>query len=410
MRVARQLVAALLVGGIALAAACGGDSGGGPVVPKTLVIAAGDSQSGLTGVTLATPLAVRLLGSDNRGYRDGVITWTVTSGSATLATPTSTTDSTGIANNTLTLGGTAGQVTVQAVLTSLAPVSFAATSCDDPPFTFGSRVTGNLATTDCRFQGFYTDFYLLNLVDSAQQGLTVTDSALTYDAYFELYTNTGYYVGFDDDISGTNTNAQLDAIVAPGAYLLAPSSFSANVTGAYSLSAVARSQALANCSLVWVTRGVSLADSLTASDCTDGGGFHGDVVAIVAQTGTVIRVAQHSAAINPKLQLLSSAGVLLAQNDDSAVTGTNSYIAYTVPATAAFVIMAGSSTAGETGAYTMDISAATTLTGTAAEAPRGVAPFPFGAARLSKDWSRLWRTRQVSQLPHFRPSSAAKTP
>jgi len=106
----------------------------------------------------------------------------------------------------------------------------------------GDTVPGALATSDCRVSGFYTDFYELAVLaegGGGPQGLTLTMTG-AFDTWLELYRQSGDFLGFDDDIDSTNTNSQLSAIVAPGDYLLAPSSYNPLVVGAYSVSALTR--------------------------------------------------------------------------------------------------------------------------------------------------------------------------
>jgi len=85
----------------------------------SLVNISGNSQSAGLGLALAAPLVVQ---AQNAGIgTPGVnITWTIVSGSATLGSPTSTTNAVGLANNTVTLGATAGPIVIRAQRTDAA--------------------------------------------------------------------------------------------------------------------------------------------------------------------------------------------------------------------------------------------------------------------------------------------------
>jgi hypothetical protein len=368
MRRSSWLAFTLMLGGVLLALACGGDGGGGPVTPKTLLAVAGDTQSGLTETQLSNPLRVRLLGSDNRRFAGAPITWTVTAGDATLSSVSSVTDDTGSASAALTFGLTPGQVSVRATVSDVPPVTFTETSCDYPPITPGTPIAGALSTTDCRFGGYYTDFYGLDMT-SGQQEITLTDSSGAFDPYLELYTFDGEFVAFNDDADSV-THSRIDAIVAPGNYLVAPSSFDILTTGAYKVGAVTRAQGLVNCEVVWVTRGVVVTDSVTNTDCGSAVEGHYDVVAIFVKQGSVLTLTQRSTAVNAKLRVLSFSGIQLAINDDSATGNNNAFLAFTAEQPDVHYVLIGTSTSAETGAYTLTISSSTTLS----QAPRPLSP------------------------------------
>src|SRR5947208_6139708 len=85
--------------------ACG-DPGGSPVMPSALVVSAGDHQAGPVGVPLPIPLQVALTGTDGRPFSGAVVTWRLTSGDGSMSPDSATTDASGIARTTLTLGPT----------------------------------------------------------------------------------------------------------------------------------------------------------------------------------------------------------------------------------------------------------------------------------------------------------------
>ncbi len=80
---------------------------------RTIAIVSGDGQTGTTNTALADPLVVSVLDGGNPAT-GVVVNWAVTSGAATLASATSTVAANGQASNTITLGATAGPVTITA--------------------------------------------------------------------------------------------------------------------------------------------------------------------------------------------------------------------------------------------------------------------------------------------------------
>ncbi len=371
-----RVAAAALIGAALVGLGCGDSNapGGGPT---TLLRVAGDSQSGVVGAALPTPLRVRVMGSASQPSRNVTVSWTVTQGTATLGAPSSQTDTLGYASTTLTLGGVVERIAIQAAVASLQPVTFTATACGFPAFTVPDTVAAAFRrATDCRLGGYYTDFYSLDLT-SGQQGVTIAMSSDSLDSWLELYTSAGSIIALHDDIDpGVIQNSLIHAIVAPGNYVIAPSSFDADTVGPYTLSVVSRSQSLTGCEDVWVTRGVTVTDSVTAADCVDGSGkFYADGVAIVAFAGSVLTIAERSTAFDAQVGLYRDVndglGTLqfVAANDDSAGIGPDSYLVVTAPFTARYVVFAATADSFATGAYTLAISASATAAGAGAVAP-----------------------------------------
>jgi uncharacterized protein (TIGR03437 family) len=119
------------------------------ITPAALTIVSGNSQSGTTGTTLAGKLVVKVTGSDGNPYAGATVTFTVASGSATLnpSTPQQTA-SDGTASTAVTLGNTAGTVTVTASVTGLTAVTFTltATPNNGPQISAGGVVSAGLSS------------------------------------------------------------------------------------------------------------------------------------------------------------------------------------------------------------------------------------------------------------------------
>jgi hypothetical protein len=94
--------------------------------PTTIAAVSGNSATGSVLTALVAPFVVKV--TDNAGNpTSGVaVTWTATNGS--MASATSTTDASGNASNTMTLGTLAGAATAKASLSAAASVSFTVTA------------------------------------------------------------------------------------------------------------------------------------------------------------------------------------------------------------------------------------------------------------------------------------------
>ena len=98
----------------------------GVAIPRTFEKVTGDDQEGVAGAALAHPLVVSVLDHNGLPHVGGAVTFAVASGGGTLSTTTATTDSSGRASATLTLGRNPGTNTVTATVGDLEPVTFTA--------------------------------------------------------------------------------------------------------------------------------------------------------------------------------------------------------------------------------------------------------------------------------------------
>lgn len=366
------------VGMTALGLACGSDSTGPSASSVTGI--AGDNQSAARGAALPVPLSFTALNSSGQPAQGIAVTWSATpTAGAAFSPTTSTTDVNGVASTTVTLGNTIGPITIQASLNGVSPVTYHATVLDPCDFfttyTIGQSVNASLATSDCLRTNWYYDYYEVTL-PAGQQSLRINmkgTGATFDDTFLDLYTAEGLIAAFDDDsvlgIAGAR-NAQLD-IILPGdtTYIIGANSFDAFATGPYTLSSGNRPASLNACRAVWVMRGISVTDTIKTTDCGDSSATtkYYEVARIVVFAPTVLTLSMKSAVLNPSLALYqlnpgNYSRTLVASNDDSLPgSNTNAFVQYTVTANSFYDIIVGTSTGGETGAYTFAVSAATTL-------------------------------------------------
>ncbi len=109
--------------------------------PAQLTIVSGNAQSGPVGTTLPSALVVKLMGAGGLGVAGASVNYAVTSGSATLGSASTVTDSSGLAGIQVKLGGAVGPITVTASFGGLPPVRFSLTATEAAgPVTVGPRV------------------------------------------------------------------------------------------------------------------------------------------------------------------------------------------------------------------------------------------------------------------------------
>jgi hypothetical protein len=106
-------------------------------------------------------------------------------------------------------------------------------NCSLPWVVPGVQLSQTIATTDCPFEGYYSDVYFLFLRPGQQVTLAMNSTAV--DAWLGLYDFTGSLVAEDDD-GGTGTNARL-TFTSPGwmIYYVEAGTALPGETGAYTL-------------------------------------------------------------------------------------------------------------------------------------------------------------------------------
>jgi hypothetical protein len=379
----------------AAALACGESSGPNPTAASVTGVA-GDGQTASLGSVVASPLSFIALGSTGQPVQGVAVNWTVSpAGAATFSPQSSTTNASGSASTTVTVGTVAGDLTISANVAGVSPVVYHVQAVDvcnlRVDYTIGTTVNGTLASSDCRLGGnYYTDFYEFTV--GAQSAITGTMTSGAFNAWLDVYRGSGRQMGAANDIGGGNLNAQIELIVAPGTYVFAPNSFNEFSTGAYSLSSAAHPINVAACGEYWVTRNVTITDSLVPTDCVDSVStdvFYADLVGLIAFASDTIKVTQRSAAMDPLLQLFrvdqnTGGFVLVASNDDSSASTTDAFVSAAVTSTGVYVIYAGSAdtaSAGD-GAYTLTVGGSVSLGPSPMPTPalRARGPGPFGGS------------------------------
>ncbi len=360
--------------------ACSGNSTGNGPQAASVTGVAGDNQSGPTGSALAFPLSFIALDGSGHPVQGVQVNWSVSpTGGAAFTPATATTDVDGSTSTIVMLGSTTGTITLTAAVNGAPNVVFHATAVSPcnyvAPYTFGQTVNGTLTAADChRSLGvnatFYYDFHALT-VPAGQQNIRVSMHG-DFDAWLDFWTGSGTqpYTAFDDDsILGQQQNPQLDAILPGGPYIIGATSFDPFTTGTYSLSVTNRARAMNGCRQVWVVRGITVTDSVTATDCADSSAtpHYYDVARIIVYAPSVLQIAERSGVINPSLAVYKVAPDsgyvrhLVASNDDSSATNTNAFIRLSVDTSNVYDILISTSAPGQTGTYTFSVDTTTTL-------------------------------------------------
>jgi plastocyanin len=178
--------------------------------------ASGDNQSGSPSAILASPLTVKAGDQFGNGVSGVAVTWQVTGGTGSVSPLNATSGATGLAQTVLTLGGTAGPVTVTATSAGLtnSPVTFhatisvaaasAAVSVGDNFFRSGRNSTSNPAVDTIAAGGTVTWTWVgvnLHSVESTGSPSFTTSTVKTSGTYAFTFAAPGTYT-YDCGVHG----------------------------------------------------------------------------------------------------------------------------------------------------------------------------------------------------------------
>jgi hypothetical protein len=356
-RVRRSGVFAALTLVLLLQAACGDD----PVATPIATTVTANSATTLTARTglAPVPLPSVLVRDQNGNPMSGAtVTFAVTSGGGSVTGGSVATNASGIATvGNWTLGMTAGPNTLRATVGSLAPVTFTATATEfcatRTAHTFGASSSGELATTDCLQEfGQFMDLYTVTL--PVASAFRFTQTSPTMDTELLLFGPDGFEVAFNDD-RDSGTDSEIKALLLPGNYLLGASSFNVGATGAYTITSAVTSANVTDCEEVFIGRGVSTVQSIQSIDCDVPGGYYGDLFGIFLRAGLPVTISMTSTAVDAYLEVFGPEEL---SNNNRDATTTDAQITFTPSETEYYAIGARSNVVGQTGAYTLSISAA----------------------------------------------------
>ncbi len=381
MRSASIVWLTVAVGGSALLSGCGGKDSTGPITPKAVAVVSGNGQTGPGGDDLPDSLRVVVTGSNNQPMAGVSVTWAA--GGATISPLTSTTDANGQSAARLSLGAV-GPVLVTASVAGLASATFTATAVDPCTwlhvFGVGQTVNGILRQYDCVSNLYFIDYY--DLPVSGQQTLAVTMVSNTFDTWLDVWKFTGPYVGANDDDT-LSTNSLFKVVAAGGEYVIGANTYNPGDTGPYTLHATTTSPSEEHCEEVWLTRGVTMGQTLSTTDCAATGPTYSDVFWLVLYVGESLDVTATTTAFDGMLQLYQLHRLnppSLVASDDS--VGGSIHLTYTADSSKVYELVATTMTPGGQGAYTLAL-AAPAASAAAATGPRILAS-PGWFSKLSR--------------------------
>jgi hypothetical protein len=329
-----------------------------------LTIIAGDNQIGTAGVVVPVAPSVAVRDAGGNPKSGVVVNFAVATGGGSVAGATAaniTSNAAGVATvANWVLGPNPGVNTLTVSAPGAPPVTFTATglvnACPPPPtHSFGSTTTGALETTDCKFpDASFVDFYTTSV--SGADAFLFKQSA-DFDTYLVLGAADGTPIAENDDESTVSTNSAIKALLPPGTYLLGPGSFTAGVTGQYTLSSGTTSADAGACEEVFIVRGLTTTQNIQTTDCRwTNAPIYADGYTLFLRAGQSVTVSMSSATVDSFLELYNFSGALLASNDNKDTSGTkDAQVSYTATTTAYYFVIARTAVTAQVGGYTLTI-------------------------------------------------------
>lgn len=226
----------------------------------------------------------------------------------------------------------------------------------------GAETRGRLEEGDARTRGsdaYRYDDYRVQL--HAGQRLQAELRSSDFDAYLAIYAEgrtSGEPLATDDDGAGSGSNARLRFTPeSEGVYIVRARPYSGLETGNYTL-ALSERAAPRQPRPGRISVGRDVSGRLTSGDAEDDDGNIFDAYAFRAGAGERVAVLLESDDFDPVLRIgrmIGGSFVELAQNDDGAGKGLNSYLVFTVPQAGEYVIQATSAGSGGEGGYRLSL-------------------------------------------------------
>lgn len=317
----------------------------------------------IAGATLQGQPAVGVRDQTGQPVAGVTVTFTVTSGAATVTPTTVVTGGEGTADWGIARAvswhiPTLGTHTVTATVAGLPPVTFTATAVDaavcNPVanVTVPGGATGALGTSDCPLPtGEFVDFYVLEI--TARSIVRIRAASSAFDTYLLLSTSSGRPVAENDD-DGASFNSELVAVLEPGIYRVGVTSYAPGETGAYTLTTDTAPEGVARgCLPFWFVNPVVAVDGVLAPSECNYLGNHIDLYAIYLAAGETVRITMSSPDLDSYLVFEDSNGSLI-ENDNHADGSTDARITYTASVNG-FHLFGATSARPATGAYTLTI-------------------------------------------------------
>lgn len=230
----------------------------------------------------------------------------------------------------------------------LQPVAGGCQSSAGPhTYSFGDTANDSLTAQVCQ--------QLYQLSVTAQQNVRLTLTSPGLQTFVQLVDPQGKVRVNSALTSPVDTVTTLRMMVGVGNYTILVIPLISGQRGTYRLTSATDTSALTGCSAVWVTPGVTTAQTITRSACPQGPGggnylYHAYIMFL--QQGQAIDFTEYSTNLAPQLFVVGPDGTLPSSPDSLGTTGE---LTASITSQGAYHLWVGSSTPAQVGSYTLNL-------------------------------------------------------
>ena len=214
-------------------------------------------------------------------------------------------------------------------------------------YTLGESTADTLTAQTCR--------HIYQFAVDSQTGVRFELSSPGLATYVQLFDQNETIVMNSTLTNPPGAATTVRMMLASGSYLLAVIPVNVGQSGAFRFATVTDTAAVSGCNPVWVTPGITTSQTITTADCglgPSGGAYYTHVYALVLLQAQQVTLTETSTSFPPEVQL-SGGGNTVTSTPDT--TGTTASISAIALAQGPYTVWAGSSSAGKTGTYTLQI-------------------------------------------------------
>jgi hypothetical protein len=242
------------------------------------------------------------------------------------------------------------------VLGACAALLLFAASASATPISAGQQVSGLLSASDPQVQdGSFADSY--EFQGRAGEHVQITMRSSAFDTYL-LIQGPGDFSSFNDDISGSDRNSQIDVVLpANGAYRITATSYTPKDTGAYTLSLNDLGQQTVSASRALTLSRAQNGQLRTGDPQLPNTGEFSNTYTFHGRAGQHVDITMSSTEFDPYL-IVRGPGVQEDNDDASPGDTSHSRVTVTLPQDGDYTIVATSYAAGMTGSYQLMVAPA----------------------------------------------------
>ena len=214
-------------------------------------------------------------------------------------------------------------------------------------YNFGDTANDSLTSQTC------VQLYTVSV--NAQENVRLTLTSPGVQTFVQLVDPVGKVQVNSALTAPVDTTTTVRMMLGVGNYTILILPLNSGQKAAYRLTSVTDTSAVAGCTGVWVTPGITTTQTITRQACTQGpggGNYLYHMYMVFLQQGEGINFTEYSTNMAPQLLVVGPDGQLPSSPDS---LGTTAVLSTSITNQGAYHLWVGSSTAAQTGSYTLNL-------------------------------------------------------